>query len=266
MCLDEVTRAGHVVVKVNVRHWQGTPEHRGVKWTRVWRCTTTGFSAFNKWRIKWKCAPRTFRWHSGGIFSNQIRREWTHQHFNGHSKMDSKLLFQHSFPVKPLHQMIRCNYWYVLAVVKSLARHIHVVATVPALSALYHVPARVVSTKEQGRPSMQMPTTTMNRQFSPEIRIHTMHISFHLPIPNEPLSRNINCVIPLYTEMRVDALCICTYWLIRLLNTGCFNNIQGKPKFSMLFIFDITTACFNSVFKSVSLEAILCGYHGNSKH
>ncbi len=32
---------------------------------------------------------------------------------------------------------------------------------------------------------------------SPEPGIHTMDISFHLPVPNEPLSRSINCVIPL---------------------------------------------------------------------
>ena len=47
MCLDKVTRARHVIVKVNVRHLQGTPENVGKQRARVWQCTNTGFSAFN---------------------------------------------------------------------------------------------------------------------------------------------------------------------------------------------------------------------------
>ena len=47
MCLDKVTRARHVMVKVNVAHLQGTPDNVGKQWAKVWWCTNTGFSAFN---------------------------------------------------------------------------------------------------------------------------------------------------------------------------------------------------------------------------
>ena len=47
MYLDKVTRARHVMVKVNVGHLQGTPENVGKQWASVWLCTNTGFSAFN---------------------------------------------------------------------------------------------------------------------------------------------------------------------------------------------------------------------------
>ena len=117
---------------------------------------------------------------------NQIRREWIQQYFDGHWKMDPNPFFQcQLFPVTPLApddllKLMRCT------CSSEIPCNTHIfVSNSAALFAQCSMHVRVtdiVSTKQQGRPFRQVTMTTMNRRLSPEPRIHTMHISFRLPI------------------------------------------------------------------------------------
>ena len=84
---------------------------------------------------------------------------------------------------------------------KAIGRHIDVVATVQVVSGRCSVHVRVtevVATKEQVRLIRQMTVTTTNRCISLEPGdVHTVHISFHMHIPNGPSHEDTNFVTPL---------------------------------------------------------------------
>ena len=133
---------------------------------------------------------------SGGMHYNQIRREWIQQYVDGHWKMDPKPLFQcQLFPVTPLAsddllKLVRCS---CSSEIPCNTRIFGSNSATRFAQCSVHVRVTdIVSKKEQGRPFRPVTMTTMIMRLSPEPRMHTMHISFHLPIPNEFLSRNTN--------------------------------------------------------------------------
>ena len=56
----------------------------------------------------------TFSWHSGGIFSNQIRREWTQQHLDGgrwiQNPFSNNSSQWHPLALDDLLKLLRCSW------------------------------------------------------------------------------------------------------------------------------------------------------------